>query len=71
MLSSLLSPNILSFADKLTFLPNDKLFDWFKFKEFTEDQINVTQISKFVLSRVENIVGKGENAGYQHFHLFP
>ena len=21
--------------------------------------------------RVENIVGKGENAGYQHFHLFP
>ena len=24
----------------------------------------------FVLDRVENIVGKGENAGYQHFLLF-
>ena len=24
----------------------------------------------FLLSRVENIVGKGENAGYQHFLLF-
>ena len=26
---------------------------------------------KFVLGRVENILGKGENAGYQHFLLFP
>ena len=24
-----------------------------------------------VFERVENIVGKGENAGYQHFLLFP
>ena len=24
-----------------------------------------------VFHRVENIVGKGENAGYQHFLLFP
>ena len=24
-----------------------------------------------VYDRVENIVGKGENAGYQHFLLFP
>ena len=26
---------------------------------------------KLVLGSVENIVGKGENAGYQHFLLFP
>ena len=26
---------------------------------------------KYVLGKVENIVGKGENAGYQHFLLFP
>ena len=26
---------------------------------------------EFVLPWVENIVGKGENAGYQHFLLFP
>ena len=24
-----------------------------------------------VFDRVENILGKGENAGYQHFLLFP
>ena len=24
-----------------------------------------------VINRVENFVGKGENAGYQHFLLFP
>ena len=26
---------------------------------------------KFVLGRLENAVGIGENAGYQHFLLFP
>ena len=26
---------------------------------------------KFVREMVENIVGRGENAGYQHFLLFP
>ena len=26
---------------------------------------------KFVLDMVENIVEKGENAGYQHFLFFP
>ena len=27
-------------------------------------------MAKFVLDKVENIIGKGGNAGYQHF-LFP
>ena len=31
----------------------------------------LTEKLKFVLGRVENIVGKGENAGYKHFLLFP
>ena len=31
---------------------------------------NVTGISRFVLEWDEKIVGKGENAGYQHFLLF-
>ena len=31
----------------------------------------VAQMMTFVLNRIENIVGKGENAGYQHFLLFP
>ena len=30
----------------------------------------MTEKLKLVLKRVENIVGKGENADYQHFLLF-
>ena len=35
-----------------------------KLKDFADDKTNVTQKLIFVLGRVENIVGKGENAGY-------
>ena len=31
----------------------------------------MTEKLKFVLGRVEDILGKGENAGYQHILLFP
>ena len=31
--------------------------------------MNVTEKFKFVLGRVEKVVGKGEIAGYQHFLL--
>ena len=55
----------------LNSLPNDKIFDWFKLKAFADDKINVNGKFKFGLGRVENIVRKGENAGYQHFLLFP
>ena len=40
-------------------------------KAFADDKMNVTQKAKFDLESVENIVRKGENAGYQHFLLFP
>ena len=40
-------------------------------KTYADNKINVTKKLKFVLGKVENIVGKGENAGYQHFLLFP
>ena len=52
-------------------LPNDKFLDWSKFKAFVDDNINVTEKLKLVSGQVENIMGKGENAGYQHFLLFP
>ena len=52
-------------------LPDDKIVDRSKLKAFADDKMNVTQKLKFALGRVENIVGKGENAGYQHFLLFP
>ena len=51
-------------------LSNDKVLDWSKSKAFADDKIIVNQKLKFDMGRVENIVGKGENAGYQHFLLF-
>ena len=33
--------------------------------------MNVNAQLKIGLGRTENIVGKGENAGHQHFLLFP
>ena len=56
---------------RLVSLPNDKILDWSKLKAYADDKINVTEKLKFVLGSVENIVGKGENAGYQHFLIFP
>ena len=35
------------------------------------DKLNMAEKLKFVYGRVENIVGKGENAGYLHFLFFP
>ena len=52
-------------------LPTDKIIDQSKMKDLADDKINMTQTLHFVLEKVENIVGKGENAGNQHFLLFP
>ena len=57
--------------DGLNSLPNDKFLDWSNLKAFPDDKLKVPEKLKFVLGKVENIVGKGENAGYQHFLLFP
>ena len=62
---------LLSIPIFVNSLPNNKIFDWSKSKAFADDKINVTEKLKFVLGRVENIEGKWENAGYQHFLLFP
>ena len=52
-------------------LPINKISDLSKLKVFADETISVTQKLKFDLGRVENIVGKGENAGYKQFLLFP
>ena len=52
-------------------VPNNKFLDWSKLKAFADNKINVTQKLKFDLGRVENVLGKGVNAGYQQFRLFP
>ena len=52
-------------------MPHNTILEQSRMKDFADDKINLTQTLNFVLERVENIVGKGENAGYQHFLLFP
>ena len=53
-------------------LQNNKILDLSKFKAYADDKILVNVIEKLNLDfrRVENIVGKRENVGYQHFLLF-
>ena len=53
------------------FLPNDNILDWSKLKASADHKISVTEKLKFVFGSIENIAGKGENAGHQHFLLFP
>ena len=50
-------------------LPKGIILDWFKLKVFADDKLN----DDFSHSNraFENIVGKGENVGNQHFLLFP
>ena len=52
-------------------LPKNEILDWSKLQAFADNKINVTEKLQFVLGKVENIVGKGENAGYQHSLPFP
>ena len=56
-------------APVLTLLPNDKILALTKLKLFADDKANVAKMMTYVFDRVENIVGKGENAGYKHFLL--
>ena len=48
----------------LTLLPNDNISDQSKLKAFADDKLKVIKMAKFLLDKIENIVGKEENAGY-------
>ena len=52
-------------------LPDDKILPLSRLIAFADNNLDVAQIAKFFSYRVENIVEKGENAGFQHFLLFP
>ena len=55
----------------LTLYQTTIILDWSKMKAFADDKIKVAKIMISVFDSVENIVGKEENAVYQHFLLFP
>ena len=46
------------------YIIDDKILDWTKLKAFTNNS-NVANTMAFMLCRVDNIVRKGEKAGYQ------
>ena len=58
-------------CDSFHALPDDKNLGLPKLKAFADNNLNVTEDIKVVSHRLENIAGKEENAGYQHFLLFP
>ena len=52
-------------------LPSGEILDWSKLKAFADDKLNVDEIMISLSDRIKKIVGKGENAFYQHFLIFP
>ena len=48
-----------------------KFCDMTKLKAYAYEKLNVTRIKVSLFDGVENTVEKGENAGNQHFLLFP
>ena len=42
-----------------------------KLKAFTDNNFTAAKMVQFPFQRLDNIVGKGENADHQHFLLFP
>ena len=60
----------MGYAFYYTSLPNDKIWDRSNLKAFADDILIVLQMTIRVADWVENIAGKGENAGYQNFLLF-
>ena len=55
---------------RLNPLPNDKILDSTKLKAFADKKFNIAKMTISLFGRVENTVGKEENAGYYHFLLF-
>ena len=52
-------------------LPSNKILDLSKLKALADDKLMVIKMAKIALDKMENIVGKEENTGYQHFLPFP
>ena len=71
LFSSMLHIDLHGLSLSFNSLPNNKILDVTKLKAFADDKIKVAQMLISIFDRIENIVGKGENAGYQHFLFFP
>ena len=63
-------PGYQTTCPNVTLHQTTKFYTCPNWKAFADDNLNVIQKSKFALGPVKSIMGKGENAGYQHFLLF-
>ena len=52
-------------------LPSNKILDLTNLKALADGIFNIVEVMTFIFDIVENIVGKGENGGYQHFLPLP
>ena len=52
-------------------LPDDKILDRSKLKEFADDNFEFDENGRKLSKRVESTVGRGEIAGHEQFLLFP
>ena len=59
--------------DFLNPLPNKKILYWSKLiaRSLADYKVNENEVLKVGLERVENIWQLGDDAGFQHFLLFP
>ena len=51
-------------GERVKYLLNNIILDWTKLKAFADVKIDVNKMTISVFDRAENIVRKGENAGY-------
>ena len=52
-------------------MPDNTILALSKLKAFADNNFILAKMVQLLSERIENIVGKGENAGNQHFLLFP
>ena len=58
------------YGERFKSIPDDKIVALTNVKVFADDKFHVAKMMISVFD-TENIVGNGENAGNQHFLLFP
>ena len=63
-------PHFPAMCSSLNSSPDDAILGLPTLRAFADDKLNVTQNVEVIFHRIENILGKEENAGYQHFLLF-
>ena len=62
---------LFSISNAFNPLPDDKVLDSSKLKEFADDNFKFDENERKLSKQVENSVGEGEIARYEQFLLFP